>query len=707
MSISIKKNNKLIFLTMAFAVLLLFFSLSGMIRGVFSADGDKKTYTYRDVNGNSEELTEEQYNAQIAQETHDAFKASNSGVLNSATENSSNIVTAATNSVGSAIVSAMVNSFSPTFTAWHEIESGQPAGNTDKEVLDVLSMSESDFALEMPQAYRIFKVSKFIGVFMGSIFLIVNMIICLFGQSAAIRTNPVKIFVMYCVSMFTIVLAYKMIVIFTDVMNNVWTLVMSYKDVALGWHHMYGAKALAMTVFLGGPIGAIVAACLSNPLVALIIAIVTLIIIWKFMKGLFRIYCQIIEYYLIYIILLLLFPAVAPTIITPSTSNIFKSYIRMVATQTLLLIFTSIMMKTYVALLIQGAFFVGIPNIIAGLAFIKITQNLQQYASAMGLNSVQATGNFTSAVGRGFGAFALGTLGAMRMASFGGQTFKNAGIAMNNERLFNLGSALSNPIQTVMQNSTKNGRLDYATNNHQSFTEAILNKNNANGYIDGNGFESLNKSTLSGVYDNVLRNHFGEAMKSDGTITSGKVTSIRQYENGNVLIQGKDINGNKTNVLADKYGQELGSNLILEQTYDDANINQDILGSEFMMGGNGFGQNMNNPIDTPIIGSDIKDPSACVEITGGMIGQFTIDNPNAMFACEKILGTDTAEGYQARYSYTIPEGSMDKATYSRLTELGFKDKGTKVTEKDGKSYLTHIFDRTSFIKNDIHVKGTP
>ena len=378
----------------------------------------------------------------------------------------------------------------------------------------------------------------------------------------------------------------------------------------------------------------------------------------------------------------------------------------MVVTQVLLLTMTSLMLKTFTALLIQGAFFIGPANYIAGLAFIKISQNLQQYASAMGLNSVQATGNFTSAVGRGFGAFALSALGAVRMASFGGQMLKNAGVAMNNERLFSMGSALANPAQTLLMSRTAEGRTAQRAMSHDNFTEAIIKKNNASGFVDYKGFETFDKSTLSHTYDKVLRDNFGDKrhvasdIKTHKPIYNDMIDNIRLYDNGNVLISGKDPNGNVKNVLADKNGNVIGKDLILEQSAS-TDVNPDIVGSNFMMGGNGYGQDGNNKMTAPIIGSDIDDFTMCQEITGGMIGQFSIDNPSAMFAVEQIPDTHTAEGYQARYSYTIPEGAMNEATYNRLNEMGFKDRGTKVTEQDGKSYLTHIFDRRSFVKGDI------
>ena len=715
MTVAKARDNKLIFLTVAFAILMLFFSLSGAIRGVFSSDETEKTYTYYDSAGNSEELTREQYEAKMNEETTEAFRNSKSGVLNSATDSSSSMVTAATNSVGSALINTMVSNFSPTFEAWGDMEYGRPMNTgfgdgVKKDVLTTLSMTETDFAINMPQAYRILSVSKTIGKVLATVFVIVNLMICLFGQASSIRTNVIRIMAMYAVSLLGITLAYKLIVIFTDSMYNIWNIVMSYKDVPLSWFHFTTGKSVILSLFIvDGLVGASLVGLglMSFPLFALIIGILFIILIWKFVKGIFRLYCQIIEYYLIFIILLLLFPMVLPTIISPTTSNIFKSYCRMVVTQVLLLTMTSLMLKTFTALLIQGAFFIGPANYIAGLAFIKISQNLQQYASAMGLNSVQATGNFTSAVGRGFGAFALSALGAVRMASFGGQMLKNAGVAMNNERLFSMGSALANPAQTLLMSRTAEGRTAQRAMSHDNFTEAIIKKNNASGFVDYKGFGSIDKSTLSHTYDKALKDNFGGTHATAYNIKShepvkfenDKVDSIRQYENGNVLISGINKDG-MSNILVDKNGEVIGKNLVLEQNAS-TDVNPDIVGSNFMMGGNGYGQDGNNKMTAPIIGSDIDDFTMCQEITGGMIGQFSIDNPSAMFAVEQIPDTHTAEGYQARYSYTIPEGAMNEATYNRLNEMGFKDRGTKVTEQDGKSYLTHIFDRRSFVKGDI------
>ena len=323
MTVAKTRDNKLIFLTVAFAILMLFFSLSGAIRGVFSSDETEKTYTYVSPTGDTtENLTKEQYEAKINEETLEAFESSKKGVLNSATDNSSSMVTATTNTIGSALINTMVSNFSPTLEAWRDMEDGQLMnagyGNgVQKDVLSTLSMSANDFAIEMPQANRILTVAKTIGVIFATVFVVVNLLICLFGQASAIRTNVVRIMAMYAVSLLGITLAYKLIVIFTTTMNNIWTLVMSYKDTSLAWAHIQTGKSAMIAILAATGIS-----IAAFPLFGLIAALLFVILIWKFVKGIFRLYCQIIEYYLIFIILLLLFPMVLPTIISPTCSLI-------------------------------------------------------------------------------------------------------------------------------------------------------------------------------------------------------------------------------------------------------------------------------------------------------------------------------------------------------------------------------------------------
>ncbi len=184
------------------------------------------------------------------------------------------------------------------------------------------------------------------------------------------------------------------------------------------------------------------------PGVHIIIIIVQLFLIWKVLKGLFKLYAEMVSRYILSCFSVLLFAGFAGTIVSNNTSQIFKSYIQSLFGTFFVLLFNILWFKVCILTIM------GVINNRSMLQYFFLLElmafglKLDGYLRSMGLNVAASGSRIASACGGAGRSLMMGLRMAGDMRRGGGNMLKEAGAAMaakgdpNGAKLFSLGSKI-------------------------------------------------------------------------------------------------------------------------------------------------------------------------------------------------------------------------------------------------------------------------
>lgn len=251
------------------------------------------------------------------------------------------------------------------------------------------SMNEDSFIVN-----NIFTFAQRFGVALATASTIFFLCLCLMGRAEQIRDTPLQIFLKYIIVMFIIYFSWDIIYNVLEVIGKLWS-----NFIVKGWdgsntlqyQHFGQVDNLFIKHFswFGGdvtPPGRYI------KWVNLGIQCFGWFLKLKLIKNFFRLFIEMAERYFVMTIMMFLFPAIAPSIISNSTSNIIHSYLRMFISQVFLLLINSIFMKIFTVCIMSGVFTDEILGYVCGLAYSKLVTKLDAYMAAMGLNVAQTGG---------------------------------------------------------------------------------------------------------------------------------------------------------------------------------------------------------------------------------------------------------------------------------------------------------------------------
>lgn len=224
---------------------------------------------------------------------------------------------------------------------------------------------------------------------------------------------------------------------FLIVMNYLFTLVLADDNTTINVGHLilmhFNENTSEISVFGYG-----LSSLLEPPLssCSLILAI---IISWQLIKQYFRCLLELIERYLILMIILFFMPAAAGTVVYEGTENIFKSYWRMVFGQVFLLIVGGLLLKGATYLVVEEIAARSFIGFIFTLGYLKTIQRVDSYLQAMGLNVANSVGGLAQSLAGGAMSLASG-FNALRRGT--GSTMQAFGAASGSRGMFKAGAIL-------------------------------------------------------------------------------------------------------------------------------------------------------------------------------------------------------------------------------------------------------------------------
>jgi len=200
----------------------------------------------------------------------------------------------------------------------------------------------------------------------------------------------------------------------------------------------------------GGSSAAVVS-MFANLAVGGLMLIVVLVFVWIIVKHLLRLYAEVAERYVVMCVLVLMFPAVLPTMISKNTVQILKAYMRMFIAQVFLMLTGTIFFNSCFYMFLDGITLSSIMSYMFTLALLRTGQRLDSHLASLGLNVAQTGGAlFDSIAGAGY--MMMSTLrGANNLRVNAGGMMQAKGLATGNQSLYRAGAQLGASVNSMVR----------------------------------------------------------------------------------------------------------------------------------------------------------------------------------------------------------------------------------------------------------------
>lgn len=344
--------------------------------------------------------------------------------------------------IGDTLVTGVTHSFGPDLDTFYQVLGGTNlvSGKNSSNVKN----SDLTGMHKMQNIGAVFGFTVAIFIFGFSLFLF------FFAEPGSIKDTPFRLVIRFAIAMFLIWNAAPVMDFFLDSADTIWrdyvmsteiageSTSLSFDDLLVGYASdkkggsAAGNKnalpyettsadgALISLAILGEVFGGMWTT--ASPIAAF--GLVFLIIVsWPLIKGFFKFYIEIIERYLVVVVLYVFFGAAAGTVVSKNSSRIMWSYMQMFAGQIFILFANVAFMAVFIDTLTRGGFTSSIPNYIFGLAYLRICQKLDSYMAMLGLNVAQTGGQTMDCIA----GVARNMVGAAKSAARGVQNSARVG----------------------------------------------------------------------------------------------------------------------------------------------------------------------------------------------------------------------------------------------------------------------------------------
>lgn len=425
----------------------------------------------------------------------------------------------------------------------------------------------------------VFGLAQMLGIIIATILFFVNAFMLIIGNGDKIRDNPLTLIIRYIASMVAVYVSFDIVYSVIMCIDEIWS-----QFVFRGYTSIYAGQSFYQTetsrIFSQNPeTGKVIVwgAQLNVGMDGIwkaVISCLGILLIWKLIKAIFRLYMEVAERYFVLMVLCAFFPVAVATYTCNTTKNIFFSYLRMFFSQAFVMLANIAFMKSFMFVLFRGGWLASLPNYISAQAFVRVAQRLDSYMFAMGLNVAQTgSGLINSINGAGMG-FVNMFRGANNTRKNLGKSLIGVGIASNDAGLFKAGAIAGFSGETMVR-----GMVPSET----SFENSIARYSGVNspGFSAMKGMDNASGPGTSAEDTNWLRN----TLKENGIPTTDidKLQSLGIDPNSIVRVEKDSRTGaigysDKKGAIATSYKGEMYNNQMRDQEMEfnakQANISQ-------------------------------------------------------------------------------------------------------------------------------------
>lgn len=321
-------------------------------------------------------------------------------------------------------VAMIADPFSPQLDSYVELNDGGFFGSSAIITYDKAyyrSVTMIDYIVTFSQRF---------GMIVATILIFTFLLLCMVGRSEQIHDSPISLFVKYAIAIFLIYFSWDITYGVIDLSKKIWVeyIMASTASTTSGTttmgleyaHFRADAHAFGFVTKTAGTI-------LWNTF-GLFFGI---FIIWKLFKNFLKLLLEVAERYFVFTMLLFMFPAVVPAIISNATISVFQAYVRMVISQTFLILTNGLFLKVFCFVLMKGGWTNSLTGYVLSFAYIRFCTRIDSYLLTIGMNAAQTGGGMLESMG---GAMQT-VMATMRTGSQLGEMRHNLGVSTMNKAL--------------------------------------------------------------------------------------------------------------------------------------------------------------------------------------------------------------------------------------------------------------------------------
>lgn len=296
--------------------------------------------------------------------------------------------------------------------------------------------------------------------------------------------------------------------------------------------------------------------------------LVSLIMLIPLIKNFIRLYVEIVERYIVVMLLVLFFGVAIATCISRNTENILRSYLRMFGCQMFLMLVNAVFMKGFVLMLKSGLVVGSLVGYVFAIAYLRSAQRLDSYMASMGLNVAQTGASLLDAMGGGFKAVTGAFKSANNARKSSGELVSGIGLATGNMSMIAVGKTMGAGIRDIgsigktgIGNSGINSSLNAlqtAGENGVAVRAGTVAPSVVSSALDGYLFNTSNRDS-----QNVIKGmNQKDLLAGLNSISDGKMkfTNVDTSNlNKGIVVKGETQNGAAfTGILSNSEGTDIG-----------------------------------------------------------------------------------------------------------------------------------------------------
>lgn len=296
---------------------------------------------------------------------------------------------------------------------------------------------------------------KIAGYIAATLIFLWNLFCLLFGPLTSQRETPLKLIARYGLTIFIIFIAQDIVGILCVIAKALWNYASAIE---------FGDYSLLSGYFAPWDL-------VSNiPCSGLLRIIISIALGWQIVKGFMKLFIEIVERYVLFGILSVIFPFASSTNVSSTTSSIFKAYLQMFISQMIILVMNLWFIRMFFRLLAYRTtdntdWAASIIFFMFAITYLRVARRLDEYMLEMGL-SVGLTGTnlvntIISAVQTSLSIGSSAIMASNKAMTTSGKSAMSMGVKTGNPGMYAAGSAITS-LGNVL--SGKNGNSGNAAN---------------------------------------------------------------------------------------------------------------------------------------------------------------------------------------------------------------------------------------------------
>ncbi len=321
-------------------------------------------------------------------------------------------------------VAMIADPFSPQLDSYVELNNGGVFASS------ALITHDSAYYRGVTMIDWIVTFSQRFGMVLATILIFTFLLLCMVGRSEQIHDSPMSLFMKYVIAVFLIYFSWDIIFGIISMSGKIWTeFIMASTEATTS-----GTKAseLSYAHFRADvSVFSFVEKATSSILWNTFSMVFGIFIVWKLFKNFLKLLLEVAERYFVFTMILFMFPAVVPSIISNATISVFQAYVRMIISQTFLILTNGLFLKVFCFVLIKGGWTNSLTGYVLSFAYIRFCTRIDSYLLTIGMNAAQTGGGMLESMG---GAMQT-VMATMRTGSQIGEMRHNLGVSTMNRAL--------------------------------------------------------------------------------------------------------------------------------------------------------------------------------------------------------------------------------------------------------------------------------